>query len=73
MTTGKSDIKKYNLALPQELFDKLQEAADRQNTTVVELLRRFVKMGLILTELEAQSDTEFIIRTGNKEQKIIFL
>lgn len=68
-----SEIKKYNLALPQELFDKLQNAADQQNTTVVELLRRFIKMGLMFTDLENQPDTEFIIRSGDKEQKIIFL
>ncbi len=73
MGTGKSDIKKYNLALPQKLFDKLQEAADKQHTTVVELLRKFIKLGLIIIELDGKSDSAFIIREGDNEREVVFL
>ncbi len=73
MRTRKSDIKKYNLALPQELFDKLQEVTDRQHTTVVELLRKFIKLGLIVIDLDEQPDAALIIREGDKEREVVFL
>ena len=73
MKTAKSDIKKYNLALPQELFDELQEVADKRHTTVVELLRRFIKLGLIASQIDETPDAALIIREGNKEREILIL
>lgn len=73
MRSGKSDIKKYNLALPQELFDELQEVADKRHTTVVELLRRFIKLGLIASQIDETPDAAIIIREGDKEREILIL
>lgn len=73
MGSSKSDIKKYNLAMPQELFDKLQETADKQHTTVVELLRKFIKLGLLIIELDGRPDSAFLIREGDKEREVVFL
>lgn len=73
MKSGKSDIKKYNLALPQALFDELQEVADKRHTTVVELLRRFIKLGLIATQIDETPGAALIIREGDKEREILIL
>jgi hypothetical protein len=73
MGSGKSEIKKYNLALPQTLFDELQEAADKRHTTVVELLRRFIKLGLIAIQIDETPDAALIIREGDKEREILIL
>lgn len=73
MKSGKNDIKKYNLALPQALFDELQEVADKRHTTVVELLRRFIKLGLIAIQIDETPDAALIIREGDKEREILIL
>jgi hypothetical protein len=76
-STSKSDkergIKRYNLSLPEEIMKELQAAADANDTTVLELLRRFVKLGLIALELEKREDAALIIREGDREREIILL
>jgi hypothetical protein len=76
-SASKSDkergIKRYNLSLPEEIMKELQAAADANDTTVLELLRRFVKLGLIALELEKREDAALIIREGDREREIILL
>ncbi len=69
-TTG---LKRYNLTLPDELFKELQQVADKRHTTVVDLLRRFIKLGLIATNLEDTPDAALIIREGDTEREVILL
>lgn len=69
----KIKTKRYNLMLPIGLYDQLHVLAEEQNTVVLELLKRFIKMGLAITELSQSSDARFIIREGDKERELIFL
>jgi hypothetical protein len=70
---NKSDgLKRYNLALPETLFDELQKLAERRHTTVVELLRRFIKLGLLAIELEETPDAALLIREGDTEREVLF-
>jgi ATP-dependent Clp protease ATP-binding subunit ClpA len=66
-------VKRYNLALPEELYDAVQALADRQQTTVVELLRRFIKLGLLATEIQERPGAALIIREGGREREILLL
>ena len=66
-------LKRYNLALPEELFAEVQALADRQQTTVVELLRRFVKLGLLATAVQERPDAALLIREGEREREVILL
>jgi ATP-dependent Clp protease ATP-binding subunit ClpA len=66
-------VKRYNLALPEDLFDQVQDLADREQTTVVEVLRRFVKLGLLATEIQDRPDAALIIREGGREREIVLL
>jgi ATP-dependent Clp protease ATP-binding subunit ClpA len=66
-------LKRYNLALPEELYDEVQALADRQQTTVVELLRRFIRLGLLATEIQQRPDAALIIREGDREREILLL
>jgi hypothetical protein len=63
------ELKRYNLSLPTKLFDELQLLADAENTTILELLRKFVKLGLIMYN----QDCDILLRTDGKETKIIVL
>lgn len=69
----KIKTKRYNLMLPIGLYDQLHVLAEEQNTVVLELLKRFIRMGLAITELSQSSDARFIIREGDKERELIFL
>jgi hypothetical protein len=69
----KNAPKRYNLALPSDLFDEVQKIADNQQTTVVEVLRKFIKLGLVVAKLENDPDAALIIREGNTERKVLLL
>lgn len=73
MTSGRASVKRYNLVLPEELFNQIQEVADRQQTTVAYVLRRFIKLGLLATHVEAHPDSALIIREGDTDTQIVFL
>jgi hypothetical protein len=66
-------LKRYSLALPEDLFTAIQELADKRQTTVVDLIRRFIKLGLIAAKIEDTPGAALIIRDGDTEQQIILL
>lgn len=63
------EIYRYNLALPKDLFDELRAVADAKQTTVAEMIRRFIRLGTLAT----QPGVEIILREPNKESVIWFL
>ncbi len=71
--TTKGEVKRYNLGLPEDLFNQIQGLADKKHTSVLEILKRFIKLGLLAAKLEDNPDTTLIIREGNTEREIIFL
>lgn len=64
-----AEKKRYNLALPQDMFDALQAEADARSTSVVELLRQFIRLGLLAT----QPGTKIVLREGDRESVILLL
>ena len=40
--------KEYSINLPQDLFEDVERIADEHGTTVVELVRRFIRLGLVI-------------------------
>lgn len=73
MKTAKTEVKRYNLALPTDLFDALQQIADKRQTTVVDVLRRFIKLGIMAVNIEETEGSALIIREGNAERQIVLL
>lgn len=65
--------RRYSLVLPDELFEELQGVADARGTSVVELIRLFVKIGLMAIKLEDEpgDDNALIIRKGGKERELL--
>ena len=66
-------LKRYSLVLPEDLFSAIQELADKRQTTVVDLIRRFIKLGLVAAKIEDTPGAALIIRDGDSEQQIILL
>ena len=71
--TNTGVLKRYNLVLPEELFNEVQQIADKEHITVLEVLRRFIKLGLLASKIQDDPDSALYIREGNSERKIIFL
>jgi hypothetical protein len=69
----RAGTKRYNLVLPENLFDEVQRVAEERQTTVVDLLRRFIKLGLLALEIEDSPDKALLIRDGNIERQILIL
>ncbi len=65
-----SEEKRYNLALPEEMFNRVKEIADAEHTTFLEVLKRFIKLGFKVYDAYIQGK-EFIIRDGDKEKEVI--
>lgn len=65
--------KRYNLVLPADLFTEIQRIAERDNTTVVEVFRKFIKLGLLADQIGNDPDSSLLIREGDQETKLIFI
>lgn len=70
MANKRENMKRYNLDLPAELFGDLRSVADRQHTTVVDVIRRFIRLGLAV---EKTQESTLYIREGDSFSKIILL
>ncbi|MFN8495696.1 MAG: hypothetical protein U0350_49345 [Caldilineaceae bacterium] len=68
-----SSTKRYNLVLPEDLFDQVQQLADDRQTTIVDMLRRFIKLGVLAAQIENSPNSALVIRQGNIEQQIILI
>lgn len=66
-------MKRYNLVLPEDLFQEVQHLADERQTSVVDLLRRFIKLGLLAANLENDQDSALLIRQGEETRQIVLL
>lgn len=60
-------VKRYNLVLPVELFNKLEAVAERKGESVVAVLKQFIKLGLLAVELEDKPGAELVIKDADKE------
>jgi hypothetical protein len=68
-----SGVKRYNLVLPEPLFQAVQELAEQRHVTVLELLRKFIRLGLLVAKAEESPDTMFLLRDGDTERQLILL
>lgn len=71
--SGKAKVKRYNLALPEDLFAEVEKLAEREHMTVLEVLRRSVKLGLFVDQVQQNPDASIIIREGGAERQLVLL
>lgn len=72
-SAGETDLKRYNLVLPHELFDEVKLLADQRHTTVLELIRRFIRLGLLTSYIADNPDAMLLIREGDTERELVLL
>lgn len=73
MSVAVSRMKRYNLALPEVVFQEIQAIADARGVSVVDVLRGFIKLGLLAVQIENTPDASLVYREGDREQRIILL
>jgi hypothetical protein len=71
---------RYTLALPTEVYDELREQSEKRGTSIKELVRQSLKLGLVAMRLEAEDgpDAGIFIKEVTeegvvKETKLVFL
>ncbi len=66
-------IKRYNLVLPDTIYSEVERIADSRGTTVIEILRKFIKLGLLAVKVEETEGAALLIREGDSTREIILL
>ncbi len=61
--------KRCTFELPVDLYNALAETAERHNTSVVDILRKYIKLGLLATE----PGTLILLRKDGQDQPVILL
>ena len=70
----KDGLHQYKLVIPNSLFAEIQRIAAREHTSASDLIRRSVKLGVIVADLELEPGTELIIRRpGHPDERVLFL
>lgn len=66
-------MKRYNLLLPDDLFGEIQALATDEHISILELLRKLIRIGLKFYLFSRSSSARIILREGEQEREIILL
>jgi hypothetical protein len=70
---AKHTLRRYHLVLPEPLFDQIQKVAKVKQTTVLEVMKRFIKIGLLAEQVANKPGSSFVIKEGENERHILFV
>ncbi len=66
--------KRYNLRLPTKVYEELGELAQELGTNRLELIRKYIKLGLLVSHLEVENPQDGLyIKQSDMFQKVIVL
>ena len=65
--------RRCNFFLPTKLYEELQGVTANKGITFSELMRKYIKLGLIVSALEDEPGSKLIIRTDDTEKEIILI
>lgn len=65
-------LKRYSLVVTGSLFNDVQRTAEEEHTSIIDLLRRYIKLGLFISKIANNPDAQIIVRKNGKEQEIVF-
>jgi LysM repeat protein len=64
---------RYHLSMPVSLHEELQVIADEEQVSIAEIMRRFLKLGVVASKLGQSQDAHLCIANGDTIQQIIVL
>lgn len=65
-------MKRYNMVIPTELYNEVEVLANSKQIAVIELLRNFIKLGLLLNKLNDEG-AEIIVRQNETDKHILII
>lgn len=65
--------KRFNLVIANDLFNAVQAVADERGVTVTEVIRQFMKLGLLAAAIEKEPGSELVIREGGQERVLVLM
>jgi hypothetical protein len=68
---GTQGTHQYNLVLPRDLYAELKRVAAERGTSVLDLLRRFIRLGLYVVYLQSRQNAELVVREGDSEKTLV--
>ena len=71
--TSKAKRYRYNLDLLDATHEQLKVVADQHGTTIAEIVRRFISLGLIAARIQDDPDSALLIREGGREREIVLI
>lgn len=68
-TTDRTKVKRYNLMLPVWLYNKVKEISDEYDVPVLQVIKKFIRKGIELKEVQDRGGKIIIIENGNEREK----
>lgn len=65
--------KRYNLVMPDDMARRVEQIARTEKITLVDFLRRCIKIGIIVYELSKTDDSAVLLKRGSITERIYFL
>jgi hypothetical protein len=65
--------RRYNLVLPESLYNEIQSVADKKGTTVVDWIKTSLKLGLLADRITSTPGAALLIREGDTLREIVLL
>jgi len=62
---------RYNLVIKKELYDAVEAIAQRRGTSVVAVMKQFVKMGLFAERIEGDPNMDLLVREGEVTRVVL--
>ncbi len=63
---------RMNLSIEPEIYDELMAIAAEKHLKTIDVVRRFIRLGLAINRLEAQG-CELVLKNGNSEKKVVLI
>ena len=65
----REDTKRYNAVFPAKLFEQIQALADVQDTTIISLLCKFCKLGV----MASNPNVKILLQSENETREIVLI
>jgi hypothetical protein len=73
-TTRSHSTLRRNVAIPEALYEQLRDVAEERDLTIVEVLRKFIRLGLIFNKVEQTSNEDLcVVRDGKPAERIVLV
>lgn len=69
----KANAKRLHIVLPEKLYDEVQQVSLKHDIQISDILRRFIKLGLIAVKLEETEGSALILKEGDSSTEVRML